>query len=232
MRGSGIGTLIFGKVSYLAACLAAAIVLVVSGYAHGLVGDTTALEGGANLGSNVPPTGAMNILLMGLESRTNFQGQTLSAAQLTQTHSGSVNGDLGSQDTDTLILVHVFAGGQKATGYSIPRDDVVNFPHSVTVDGAVITEGKIDAAYFYAYNQYVSANIGTMGQTGALYTGANRAGQLFEVQTVESVTGVHIDHFVVSNIEGFFQIAQQLGGINACIAPAPASIEPQSYDFH
>ena len=34
----------------------------------------------------------------------------------------------------------------------------------------------------------------------ALYQGANAAGQLFEVQTVESVTGVHIDHFVVSNI--------------------------------
>jgi anionic cell wall polymer biosynthesis LytR-Cps2A-Psr (LCP) family protein len=196
-----------------------------------LVGATTALEGGANLGSNVPPASAQNILLMGLESRTNFQGQTLSEAQLTQTHSGNVNGDLGSQDTDTLILVHVFAGGQKATGYSIPRDDVVNFPHSVTVAGAVITEGKIDAAYFYAYNQYVSANIGTMGQTSALYTGANRAGQLFETQTVESVTGVHIDHFVVSNIEGFFQIAQQLGGINVCIAAAPASIEPAGLGF-
>ncbi|MGH3292681.1 MAG: hypothetical protein ACRDP7_12815, partial [Trebonia sp.] len=183
MRGLGIGTVIFGKAGYLVACLAAAIVLVVSGYAHGLVGDTTALEGGANLGSNVPPTGAMNILLMGLESRTNFQGQNLSSAQLTQTHSGKTGGDPGSQDTDTLILVHVFAGGQKAAGYSIPRDDVVNFPHSVTVNGAVLTEGKIDAAYLYAYDQYVSANIGKMGQTSALYTGANQAGQLFETQT-------------------------------------------------
>ena len=118
-----------------------------------------------------------------------------------------------------------------ATGYSIPRDDVVNFPHSVTVGGAVLTEGKIDAAYLYAYDQYVSANIGTMGQTSALYTGANQAGQLFETQTVESVTGVHIDHFVVSNIEGFFQIAYQLGGINACIAQAPASIEPDGFKY-
>jgi len=236
VRGSGIGTLIFGKVGYFAVCLAAAIVLVVSGYAHGLVGDTTALEGGANLGGgNVPPTGAMNILLMGLESRTDFQGHILSAAQLTQTHSGREStvqaggAGSGSQDTDTLILVHVFAGGQKATGYSVPRDDVVNFPHSVTVNGAVITEGKIDAAYLYAYDQYVSQNIGKMGTSSALYTGANQAGQLFETQTVESVTGVHIDHFVVSNIEGFFQIAQQLGGINVCIAPAPASKEPDGF---
>jgi anionic cell wall polymer biosynthesis LytR-Cps2A-Psr (LCP) family protein len=229
VRGHGIGTLIFGKVGYVAACLAAAIVLVVSGYAHGVVGATTALEGGANLGRSVSPTGAMNILLMGLESRTNFQGQNLSSAQLTQTHSGKTGGNMGSQDTDTLILVHVFAGGQTATGYSIPRDDVVNFPHSVTVGSTVITEGKVDAAYLYAYDQYVSQNVGQMGTSSALYAGANQAGQLFETQTVESVTGVHIDHFVVSNIEGFFQIAQQLGGINVCIAPAPASIEPDRF---
>ena len=31
---------------------------------------------------------------------------------------------------------------------------------------------------------------------------------MLEVQTVESVTGVHIDHFVVSNIYGFDLIAQ------------------------
>ena len=101
----------------------------------------------------------MNILLMGLESRTNFEGNTLSEAQLTQTHSGSdePGGDLGAQDTDTLILIHVFAGGQKAVGYSIPRDDVVNYPHP-TLDGN--TEGKIDGAYNYAYNQYMSENTG------------------------------------------------------------------------
>jgi LCP family protein required for cell wall assembly len=231
VRGSGFGAFVLSKLGYTVACVTSVIVLAVAGYAHGLVGDTTALEGGANLGSNVSPTGAMNILLMGLESRTNFQGQTLSSAQLTQTHSGSVDGDLGSQDTDTLILVHVFAGGQKATGFSIPRDDVVNFPHSVTVGGAVLTEGKIDAAYLYAYDQYISQNVGTMGTTPALYSGANQAGQLFEVQTVEQVTGVHIDHFVVSNIEGFFQIAQQIGGINVCVAPAPASIEPAGLGF-
>ncbi|MGH3279811.1 MAG: LCP family protein [Trebonia sp.] len=230
MRGAGFGSIVFGKVGYAVACVAAMIILTVSGYAHGLVGATTALEGGANLGGTVSPTGAMNILVMGLESRTNFQGQNLTAAQLAQTHAGNeanvANGTQGSQDTDTLMLIHVFAGGQKAVGYSIPRDDVVNFPHA-TLDG--LTEGKIDAAYAYAYNQYVSQNIGKMGATPALYTGANQAGQLFEVQTVESVTGVDINHFVVSNIEGFLLLAEQFGGISVCIAPAPASKEPDGF---
>jgi len=173
---------------------------------------------------------------MGLESRTNFQGQNLSSAQLTQTHSGKEStvqaggAGSGSQDTDTLILIHVFAGGREAVGYSIPRDDVVNFPHEVNPGTGEETEGKIDAAYLYAYDQYVSQNNGKMSSDD-LYVGANKAGQLFETETVESVTGVHIDHFVVSNIEGFFQIAQQLGGINVCIAPAPASIEPAGEGF-
>jgi anionic cell wall polymer biosynthesis LytR-Cps2A-Psr (LCP) family protein len=225
--------LVFGKLGYAAACLTAAVVLVGGGYAHGILKTADALAGGANLGGNTSPASAQNILLMGLESRTDFQGTPLSSAQFTETHAGKVGSaaSAGSQATDTLILIHIFAGGQKAAGYSIPRDDVVSFPHTVTVNGAVITEGKIDGAYADAYNQYVGQNIGKMGNTSALYTGANQAGQLFETQTVESVMGVHIDHFVVSNILGFFQIAQQLGGISVCLTAAPGSIEPGGEGF-
>jgi LCP family protein required for cell wall assembly len=207
------------------ACLAATVVIVVAGYAHNVVNLTNQIEGGASIGGG-PSVGAMNILLMGLESRTDFDGNTLSAAQLAQTHSGSdePDGNLGAQDTDTLILIHVFAGGQKAIGFSIPRDDVVNYPH--TSDG--VTEGKIDGAYNYAYTQYVSDNVGKMSRD-ALYQGANAAGQVLQVQTVESVTGVHIDHFVVSNIYGFELIATELGGIEVCLKQAPASIEPDDF---
>jgi anionic cell wall polymer biosynthesis LytR-Cps2A-Psr (LCP) family protein len=223
--GSGVTSSVLAKVGYTVACLAATVVIVVAGYAHNVVNLTNQIEGGASIGGG-PSVGAMNILLMGLESRTDFDGNTLSAAQLAQTHSGSnqPGGNLGAQDTDTLILIHVFAGGQKAIGYSIPRDDVVNYPH--TSDG--VTEGKIDGAYNYAYTQYVSDNVGKMSKD-ALYQGANQAGQVLQVQTVESVTGVHIDHFVVSNIYGFELIAQELGGMEVCLKPAPASIEPDGF---
>lgn len=221
MRGSGVASTVLGKAGYAVACLACVVVLVVAGYAHSLVSLTQQLAGGASIGDS-SSVGAMNILLMGLESRTNFKGQDLTSHQLNVTHSGKESavqaGTQGSQDTDTLILIHVFAGGQKAVGYSIPRDDVVNFPHA-TFDG--ITEGKIDGAYAYAYDQYVGDNFGKMSSK-ALYLGANQAGQAFEVQTVESVTGVHIDHFVVSNIYGFYLLAGQFGGIQVCIQPAPA----------
>src|ERR1700685_491408 len=177
--GSGVTSSVLAKVGYAAACVAAMVVIVVAGYAHNVVSAANLIEGGASSGGG-PSVGAMNILLMGLESRTDFDGNTLSAAQLTTTHSGSdePGGDLGAQDTDTLILIHVFAGGQKAIGYSIPRDDVVNYPH--TSDG--VTEGKIDGAYNYAYTQYVNENTGKMSKD-ALYQGANAAGAGVHVET-------------------------------------------------
>jgi anionic cell wall polymer biosynthesis LytR-Cps2A-Psr (LCP) family protein len=227
VRSLKLGPITMGRVGYAVACVASAIILVVAGYAHKVVDLTDALGHGVSLGSaplgSAPSAAAMNILVMGLESRTNFQGQDLSVRQLTETHSGNESdvkaGLEGSQDTDTLILIHIFAGGRKAVGFSIPRDDVVNFPHA-TYDG--LTEGKIDAAYAFAYDESLEQTDGSGMTQAQRYLAANQAGQLFEVQTVESVTGVHIDHFIESNIIGFYELAQQFGGLEICIRPAPA----------
>ena len=54
---------------------------------------------------------------------------------------------LGSQDTNTLILIHIFAGGKKAVGFSIPRDGG-HLPAGVPRRD----RGKIDGAYAYAYS--------------------------------------------------------------------------------
>jgi LCP family protein required for cell wall assembly len=234
VRGPRVVTV--GRVGYMVLCMAAVLILIVAGFAAKLVGLTEALGDGAALSSDpvpispspaprggTPAVGATNILVIGLESRTNFQGQDLSVQQLTETHSGNqaeIEAGLeGSQDTDTLILIHVFAGGQKAVGFSIPRDDVVNYPHA-TYDG--LTEGKIDAAYAYAYDESLGQTVGTSMSQDQRYLKANQAGELFAVQTVESVTGVHIDHFIESNIIGFYELAQQLGGMEVCVQPAPA----------
>jgi LCP family protein required for cell wall assembly len=217
--------LIAGKVGYGLACLAAVGTLITSGYLHrayGLVDDT---QKGAALSGGAPSVAvsAMNILLMGMESRTNYYGQTLSAKELQETHSGSVNGvdneGVGAQDTDTLILIHIFKGGKKAVGFSIPRDDLVQYP-AATYQG--ITQGKIDQAYDFAYNQSLGQTYGSSMSQDERYLKANQAGQAFEVATVESVTGVHIDHFVEANLIGFYNLAQAFGGIEVCIKPAPA----------
>jgi anionic cell wall polymer biosynthesis LytR-Cps2A-Psr (LCP) family protein len=216
---------IAGKVVYVLVCLGAAVLLVVAGYAHKVVGLTTAIGQGIPIDNGAispgPTVGAMNILVMGLESRTNYEGQTLPNSLLTAMHAGNASsvsaGQVGSQDTNTLILIHIFAGGQKAVGFSIPRDDLVTYPH--TYDGQ--SEGKIDGAYAYAYVQYLSQHSGS--ERGAtLYLHANQAGQAATIATVQSVTGQHIDHFVEVNLAGFYYLAAAFGGIEVCLQPAPA----------
>ena len=219
-----IAKLIAGKALYGVVCLGAAVLLVVAGYAHKVVGQVNATGKGITIKGS-PSVGAMNILVMGLESRTNYEGQTLPADLLAAMHAGSVNGvnneGVGSQDTNTLILIHVFAGGKKAVGFSISRDDLVNYPQAY--DGQ--TEGKIDGAYAYAYTQYISENYGKQSNSD-LYLHANQAGQAATIATVQSVTGQHIDHFVEVNLAGFYSLAAAFNGIEVCIEPAPASIEP------
>jgi LCP family protein required for cell wall assembly len=210
--------MIAGKVGYMASCLLAAVLLVVSGYAHKVDGLVTGLSSSDAI-SGGAQTGAMNILVMGLESRTNYQGQTLSSQLLTAMHAGSVYGvnneGVGGQDTNTLILIHIFADGQRAVGYSLPRDDWVTFPQ--TYDGQ--SEGKIDQAYGLAYAQSLQQTVSSSITTSQRYFLANEAGQKATIHTVEKVTGQPIDHFAEVNLAGFFYLAQDFGGIEVCITP-------------
>ncbi|HEY6494119.1 MAG TPA: LCP family protein, partial [Trebonia sp.] len=214
-----VARLIAGKLLYGVVCLSAAVLLVVAGYAHQVVGLVHDTEKGIAI-SGSPTVGAMNILVMGLESRTNFQGQCLSASLLTAMHAGNAQScadqTVGAQDTDTLILIHIFAGGKQAVGFSIPRDDLVTYPHATYLG---LTRGKIDQAYDFAYNESLGQTINSSDSSSERYLLANKAGQAFEIATVESVTGVHIDHFVEANLAGFYYLAQAFGGIEVCVQP-------------
>jgi LCP family protein required for cell wall assembly len=219
LLGMGGGSLIAGKVGYAVSCAVAAVVLVVSGYAYKVVSLADGIGGGIGI-SNGASVGAMNILLMGLESRTDYQGKTLSGGLLAAMHAGSVYGvnnlGVGGQDTNTLILLHIFAGGQKAVGFSIPRDDWVTFPQAY--DGQ--SQGKIDQAYGLAYAQSLSQTVNSSMGSDQRYLQANQAGQAATLATVEAVTGQKIDHFAEVNLAGFYYLAAAFGGIEACIKPA------------
>jgi LCP family protein required for cell wall assembly len=223
MLSARLGRLIAGKVGYAVACLLAAVVLVVSGYAHKVVGYASGFNTGVSTG-NAPSTStqAMNILVMGLESRTNFYGQSLPPALITAMHTGPV----GGQDPNTLILIHIFAGGQKAVGFSIPRDDLVNFPQPFNVQGINIPNGKIDNAYNWAYTESLQK---TGFSTKNDYTLANQAGQQAEVNTVEALTGVHVDHFVETNLAGFYTLAAAFHGVEVCLKPEESGINAANY---
>ena len=219
MLGMGGGSLIAGKVGYAVTCAVAAVVLVVSGYAYKVVSLTEGLGNGVGI-SNGASVGAMNILLMGLESRTDYEGNTLSAGLLAAMHAGSVYGveneGVGGQATNTLILLHIFAGGQKAVGFSVPRDDWVTYPQPY--DGQ--SQGKIDDAYGLAYSQSLDQTVNSSMSSQQRYLAANRAGQAATIATVEAVTGQKIDHFAEVNLAGFYYLAGSFGGIEVCLKPS------------
>ena len=216
---SHLARVIAGKAGYAAVCLCTSVLLVVAGYAHKEVAAVVQVGKGVQIGSS-PSVGAMNILVMGLESRTDYEGNDLDHHLRVVLHSGT-NG--GAQDTNTLILIHIFAGGQRAVGFSIPRDSVVTFPRTyLGYSGA-----KIDAAYDWAYIQYLNEHATESKSDRFLH--ANQAGQLATVDTVQALTGVHIDHFIEVNLEGFYYLAQAFGGITVCVKPAPASLEPDGF---
>jgi len=214
-----VARMIAGKVVYAVSCLLAAVLVIVAGFAHKTVSAFDAFGDGITIGGS-SSIGEMNILVMGLESRTDFYGNCLSESLLVAMHAGSVascqDQTVGSEDTDTLILVHIFAGGQKAVGYSIPRDDLVTYPKAY-FDG--ITTGKIDQAYYFAYVTSLNSTDGSSMSHNERYLKANQAGQAAEIDTVESVTGVHIDNYVVMNLAGFFYLAQDFGGVEVCVTP-------------
>ena len=204
---------ITGKVVYGTTCLLAAVTLAVSFYAHKVVTLVSDTERGIAIsGPGSSSVGAMNILVMGLESRTNFYGQPLPPALITAMHTGAV----GGQDPNTLILIHIFAGGQKAEGISIPRDDLVAYPAQFYPG---VTGGKVDQAYDFAYAESLNQTANVTMSTSERYLKANQAGQAATVDTVESVTGVHVDHFVEVNLAGFYSLAQVFGGIEVCVKP-------------
>jgi LCP family protein required for cell wall assembly len=216
---SRVAKIIAGKLLYGAVCLFAAVLLVAAGYAHKVVGLVNDTEKGITIPGSTS-VGAMNILVMGLESRTNFEGQTLPNSLLTALHAGNATavseGEVGAQDTDTLILIHIFAGGKKAVGFSIPRDDLVTYPHATYLG---ITQGKIDQAYDFAYNESLGQTYGSSDSSNERYLLANQAGQAFEIATVEAVTGVQINHFVETNLAGFYYLASAFGGVEVCVEP-------------
>lgn len=210
-----------GKAAYAASCLVAVLVLAASGLSYGVVhavgsiGTSHAIKSGSSIG-------AQNILLMGLESRTDWNGNILPGSILKQLHAGSYQGikyeGVGGNATNTLILIHIFAGGRKAVGFSIPRDDWVTFAGTLGPQQI----GKIDQAYgvSMAYKESaLRAQEPSLSRDRVAFLG-NEAGRAAAVATVEKLTGVRVDHFAEVNLDGFYELAKVLGGVNVCLRHA------------
>ncbi|HUJ06513.1 MAG TPA: LCP family protein [Streptosporangiaceae bacterium] len=217
--------------TYALMCVLSALVLLASGFSSYIVHDVSMI-GGSNAIKSGPSIGAQNILLMGLESRTDWNGNVLPQKILDKLHAGSRKGVLyegvGGNDTNTLILIHVFAGGKRAVGFSIPRDDLVNFADTVGPQ----QQGKIDQAYgisMYFEEGKLRQQDPHISEDRLAFLG-NEAGRAAAVATVSKLTGVHIDHFAEVNLGGFYELAKVFGGVEVCIRQsAPHSALHDSY---
>ena len=135
---------------------------------------------------------AMNLLLVGNDSRAD-----LSEEQLSALNAGTDSGT----NTDTMILVHLPADGSKASFVSLPRDSYVEIPG--------YGWEKLNAAYAYGYANTSDDAPETERQAG---------GAQLLVKTVSQLTGLKIDHYAEVDLLGFFELSSVVGGVevNLC----------------
>jgi len=180
--------------------------------AHGVLGGITVSQA---LSSEDPKsTGdAMNVLLIGLDSRKDQNGNDLPWTLLKHLHAG--DSDDGGYNTNTLILAHVTAD-DRVTAFSIPRDDWVPF---TGVPG--YNHIKIKEAYGLT-KQYVEQKLIDKGVNDQkeLETKGREAGRAATLKAVRSLTGVPIDYFAEVNLAGFYDLTQSLGGVDVCLKHA------------
>ncbi|MFG3659561.1 LCP family protein [Streptomyces sp. NPDC047706] len=125
--------------------------------------------------------GAQNILLIGSDSRAG-EGN------------GAYGRDLGTERSDTTILLHLSAGRGSATAVSIPRDLMVDVPSCLRPDGK--RTDPMFAMFNYAF------------ETG---------GSACTIRTVERMTDIRIDHHMVVDFSGFKKLVDAVGGVRICL---------------
>src|SRR5918998_1035786 len=116
--------------------MASTLVMVLTGTAWGLYRDVTAGISTTDVIAGGGDGGDLNILLVGVDSRTDAHGNPLPPEVQRMLSSGP---DTGVLNSDTIILLHVPEGGGAATAFSIPRDAYVYIPG--------YRRDKINAAY-------------------------------------------------------------------------------------
>ena len=195
----------------LAAVAASALVLLVNGTAWGLYRDLT----GGIVTTNVIGTGSnsgpQDILLVGVDSRTDAQGNPLPREVLEQLHTGGDNP--GVLNSDTIILLHVPAGGGAAVAYSIPRDSYVDIP-GYRLD-------KINAAYPAVQALTAERLVGEgVRDRARIDAESAEAGRTALIRAVERLTGVTVDHYAEINLLGFYNLTRAIGGVDVCLKKA------------
>jgi LCP family protein required for cell wall assembly len=174
----------------------AALVLLTSAGAfvvyHHLAGNLHQLNLSGILGSQPASAHpqAQNIMVIGSDTR---------AGQARRYGNGGV---ISTDQSDTLMIVHVPADRKWADIMSIPRDSWVHIPSCVMGNGrqSAPTTFKINEAF----------------AIGNLHGNRTPLGIGCTIKTLEADTGIRIDHFVAVNFAGFTAMVNAVGGVPEC----------------
>ncbi|HJQ45444.1 MAG TPA: LCP family protein [Amycolatopsis sp.] len=169
------------------------------------------IEPSAQLPAGATDVPEQNILLVGLDTRTDVQGNLLPQNILEPLHAGDASD--GGDTTDTMIVVHIPEGGGNATAISIPRDSYVQIAGGYG-------EHKINSAYTYG-KQAALDQLTAQGVTGVeRERRADQTGARTAIQTVEQFTGLTINHYAAVNLVGFYTLSLAVGGVPVCLKQA------------
>jgi LCP family protein required for cell wall assembly len=172
----------------------------------------------ANAGRK-PLDGAVDILLVGIDSRTDAQGKPLSREVLDLLNGGRPDGEM---NTDTMILVHVPVDGTRAIAFSFPRDSYVDIADD-------FGRHKLNSAFARQKNT-VAQELRDRGVTDSarIEQESTLAGRKTLIKTIENLTGgsVTIDRYAEVNLASFYEVTKAIGGVEVCLKEATS--EPDS----
>lgn len=144
-------------------------------------------------------TGALNILIVGSDTRAGEGNAKYGQEAARDTAFG--------KRTDTIILLHISPNRDKAQLISFPRDSMVQIPECRSEQTKQVIASHmemINSAY----------NSGGIGCT---------------IDTIETLTGIRVDHHVEVDFAGFKNIVNSLGGIEMCFSKP---IDDKKSKFH
>lgn len=193
----------------IAVAVVAVLVLVITGFAWRSVDSLRSnLATISGLGLGGAKDGAVDILLVGTDSRTDAHGNPLSQAELDSLRAGE---EIAS-NTDTIILVRVPNDGSSATAISIPRDAYVDVPG--------IGKSKINAAYGATKETERQKLIEDGESEKTAETESSQAGREALIKSVANLTGVTVDHYAEIGLLGFVLLTDAVGGVDVCLNAA------------
>ena len=201
--------------------LVSAAVLATTGYYWWNIGDpnagvvtTDVIDQQEATGpQGIPLDGAVDMLLVGMDSRTDAYGNPLPDEEMAYLHAGISDGE---RNTDTMILVHIPVDGTRATAISFPRDSWVE-------QAGPYGKHKLNSAFVYAYNdtRHTLLDQGDKDEKD-VEKQAVVAGRKNLIKTIEKLTGntVSVDRYAEVNLASFYEITKAIGGVDVCLKKA------------